>query len=246
MVDDIFTKAEKIREKIRNIDHQKKIEELEKDFKNKKITKEEYDKQWRKITISSLDSLSKLHKEQMKLRRDHSAEPEDIRYSILTDEEAEEELNSFELCDYKFDYLEKFDLINDTHDSFFYEDFIKFKSLDDFLEFNCVQNITYLGIPSYLFPNKLTDTNKDQLEIKDIGSLNSLKSLEELKFTDAFEWGGSYKINYYSSNKLPNIKKLEIEGLWDLNFLLNFENISDLSIYFPTEERDGDFKICDL
>ena len=49
MADDYFTKAEKIKQKVRNLDWEKKIKLLEKDFEDKKFSKQEFLEKKRQI-----------------------------------------------------------------------------------------------------------------------------------------------------------------------------------------------------
>ncbi|MDB3905784.1 hypothetical protein N9354_00560 [Alphaproteobacteria bacterium] len=244
MVEDYFTKVEKIKQKVRNLDFEKKLDQLKKDFKNKKISKEEYDELFRQCCLEVLDKMSAIHKEKIQLNKDHSAEPEDSEDSFLTDDEAAEILNVFEYSDYTNTYFEEFD----SSSWEYIEDFEKLNNLEEFIKFKCMKNVKSLKIKSNLFQNKLFPneySDKSRLIIKDIACLNSLKFLEVIKFNDSFDYG-SFKIDYFSSEELPNIKKMEIEGLWDLNFLLNFKNLFDLTITFPNDDEYKTIKKCDL
>ena len=90
------------------------------------------------------------------------------------------------------------------------------------------KKIEKLRIHSNYFSSEFMD--KDELLIKDIACLNKLNNLEELIF-DNDSGLHSFKIDYFSSAKLPNIKKLVIYDLWDFGFLQNFENLTDLTLY---------------
>ena len=76
MAEDYFTKAEKIKQKVRNLDWEKKIKLLEKDFEDKKFSKEEFLEKKRQVYIDVLDQMSSINQEKMKLNKDHSAEPD--------------------------------------------------------------------------------------------------------------------------------------------------------------------------
>ena len=85
MADDYFTKAEKIKQKVRNLDWEKKIKLLEKDFEDKKFSKEEFLEKKRQVYSEVLDQMSAINQEKIKLNKDHSAEP--IEDDYLSDEE---------------------------------------------------------------------------------------------------------------------------------------------------------------
>ena len=65
MADDYFTKAEKIKQKVRNLDWEKKIKLLEKDFKDKKFSKEEFLEKKRQVYIDVLDEMSEINQEKL-------------------------------------------------------------------------------------------------------------------------------------------------------------------------------------
>ena len=227
MADDYFTKAEKIKKKVRNLDWEKKIKLLEKDFEDKKFSKEEFLEKKRQVYIDVLDQMSAINQEKMKLNKDHSAEPEDFEDDVLSDEELEqlqETLTPFQYMSLKQEYLVDFD----SQDMDFFDDFRKFKNLENFVHWECVKKIEKLRIHSNYFSSEFMD--KDELLIKDIACLNKLNNLEELIF-DNDSGLHSFKIDYFSSAKLPNIKKLVIYDLWDFGFLQNFENLTDLTLY---------------
>ncbi len=227
MADDYFTKAEKIKQKVRNLDWKKKIKLLEKDFEDKKFSKEEFLEKKRQVYIDVLDQMSAINQEKMKLNKDHSAEPEDFEDDVLSDEELEqlqETLTPFQYMSLNQEYLVDFD----SQDMDFFDDFRKFKNLENFVHWECVKKIEKLRIHSNYFSSEFMD--KDELLIKDIACLNKLNNLEELIF-DNDSGLHSFKIDYFSSTKLPNIKKLVIYDLWDFGFLQNFENLTDLTLY---------------
>ena len=227
MADDYFTKAEKIKQKVRNLDWEKKIKLLEKDFEDKKFSKEEFLEKKRQVYIDVLDQMSAINQEKMKLNKDHSAEPEDFEDDVLSDEELEqlqETLTPFQYMSLNQEYLVDFD----SQDMDFFDDFRKFKNLENFVHWECVKKIEKLRIHSNYFSSEFMD--KDELLIKDIACLNKLNNLEELIF-DNDSGLHSFKIDYFSSAKLPNIKKLVIYDLWDFGFLQNFENLTDLTLY---------------
>ena len=227
MADDYFTKAEKIKQKVRNLDWEKKIKLLEKDFEDKKFSKEEFLEKKRQVYIDVLDEMSAINQEKMKLNKDHSAEPEDFEDDVLSDEELEqlqETLTPFQYMSLNQEYLVDFD----SQDMDFFDDFRKFKNLENFVHWECVKKIEKLRIHSNYFSSEFMD--KDELLIKDIACLNKLNNLEELIF-DNDSGLHSFKIDYFSSAKLPNIKKLVIYDLWDFGFLQNFENLTDLTLY---------------
>ena len=87
MADDYFTKAEKIKQKVRNLDWEKKIKLLEKDFEDKKFSKEEFLEKKRQVYLEVLDQMSEINQEKIKLNKDHSAEP--IEDDYLSDEDLE-------------------------------------------------------------------------------------------------------------------------------------------------------------
>ena len=242
MADDYFTKAEKIKQKVRNLDWEKKIKLLEKDFEDKKFSKEEFLEKKRQVYIDVLDQMSSINQEKMKLNKDHSAEPEDFEDDVLSDEELEqlqETLTPFQYMSLKQEYLVDFD----SQDMDFIDDFRKFKNLENFVHWECVKKIEKLRIQNYHFPSD--DEKKDFLVIKDIACLNELSKLEELVFDDESNLGDRIKVDYFSSKQLSNIKKLEIHGLWDLSFLQNFINLTDLTLYLP-DDSDKVIKNADL
>ena len=241
MADDYFTKAEKIKQKVRNLDWEKKIKLLEKDFEDKKFSKEEFLEKKRQVYIDVLDLMSAINQEKMKLNKDHSAEPEDFEDDVLSDEELEqlqETLTPFQYMSLKQEYLVDFD----SQDMDFIDDFRKFKNLENFVHWECVKKIEKLRIHSNYFSSELM--SKDELVIKDIACLNKLDQLEEIIFDDD-EGLHSFKTDYFSSSKLPNIKKLVIYDLWDFGFLQNFENLTDLTLYLP-DDSDKVIKNADL
>ena len=180
MADDYFTKAEKIKQKVRNLDWEKKIKLLEKDFEDKKFSKEEFLEKKRQVYIDVLDQMSAINQEKMKLNKDHSAEPEDFEDEFLSDEDLEvleEKLTPFQYMSLTKDYLGEFD----SEDIVFSDDFRKFENLENFVHWECVKKIEKLRIENYHFPS---DDEKDFLVIKDIACLNELSKLEELVFDD--------------------------------------------------------------
>ena len=200
MADDYFTKAEKIKQKVRNLDWEKKIKLLEKDFEDKKFSKEEFLEKKRQVYIDVLDQMSAINQEKMKLNKDHSAEPEDFEDDVLSDEELEqlqETLTPFQYMSLNQEYLVDFD----SQDMDFFDDFRKFKNLENFVHWECVKKIEKLRIHSNYFSSEFMD--KDELLIKDIACLNKLNNLEELIF-DHDSGLHSFKIDYFSSAKLPN------------------------------------------
>ncbi len=240
MADDYFTKAEKIKQKVRNLDWEKKIKLLEKDFEDKKFSKEEFLEKKRQVYLEVLDQMSEINQEKIKLNKDHSAEP--IEDDYLSDEDLEifqEQLTPFQYMSLTKDYLGEFD----SEDMDFSDDFRKFKNLENFVHWECVKKIEKLRIENYHFPSD--DEKKDFLVIKDIACLNELSKLEELVFDDESNLGDRIKVDYFSSKQLSNIKKLEIHGLWDLSFLQNFINLTDLTLYLP-DDSDKVIKNADL
>ena len=240
MAEDYFTKAEKIKQKVRNLDWEKKIKLLEKDFEDKKFSKEEFLEKKRQVYLEVLDQMSEINQEKIKLNKDHSAEP--IEDDYLSDEELEifqEQLTPFQYMSLTKDYLGEFD----SEDMDFSDDFRKFKNLENFVHWECVKKIEKLRIQNYHFPSD--DEKKDFLVIKDIACLNELSKLEELVFDDDGNLGDRIKVDYFSSKQLSNIKKLEIHGLWDLSFLQNFINLTDLTLYLP-DDSDKEIKNADL
>ena len=240
MADDYFTKAEKIKQKVRNLDWEKKIKLLEKDFEDKKFSKEEFLEKKRQIYSEVLDKMSEINQEKIKLNKDHSAEP--IEDDYLSDEDLEifqEQLTPFQYMSLTKDYLGEFD----SQDIVFSDDFRKFEKLENFVHWECVKKIEKLRIENYHFPSD--DEKKDFLVIKDIACLNELSKLEELVFDDESNLGDRIKVDYFSSKQLSNIKKLEIHGLWDLSFLQNFINLTDLTLYLP-DDSDKVIKNADL
>ena len=240
MAEDYFTKAEKIKQKVRNLDWEKKIKLLEKDFEDKKFSKEEFLEKKRQVYLEVLDQMSEINQEKMKLNKDHSAEPVEDDY--LSDEDLEifqEQLTPFQYMSLTKDYLGEFD----SQDIVFSDDFRKFKNLENFVHWECVKKIEKLRIENYHFPSD--DEKKDFLVIKDIACLNELSKLEELVFDDESNLGDRIKVDYFSSKQLSNIKKLEIHGLWDLRFLQNFINLTDLTLYLP-DDSDKVIKNADL
>ncbi len=240
MAEDYFTKAEKIKQKVRNLDWEKKIKLLEKDFEDKKFSKEEFLEKKRQVYLEVLDQMSEINQEKMKLNKDHSAEPVEDDY--LTDEDLEifqEQLTPFQYMSLTKDYLGEFD----SEDMDFSDDFRKFENLENFVHWECVKKIEKLRIENYHFPSD--DEKKDFLVIKDIACLNELSKLEELVFDDESGFADGIKVDYFSSKQLSNIKKLEIHGLWDLRFLQNFVNLTDLTLYLP-DDSDKEIKNSDL
>ncbi len=240
MVEDYFTKADKIKQKIRNLDWEKKIKLLEKDFEDKKFSKEEFLEKKRQVYLEVLDQMSEINQEKIKLNKDHSAEP--IEDDYLSDEDLEifqEQLTPFQYMSLTKDYLGEFD----SEDIVFSDDFRKFENLENFVHWECVKKIEKLRIENYHFPSD--DEKKDFLVIKDIACLNELSKLEELVFDDESNLGGRIKVDYFSSKQLSNIKKLKIHGLWDLSFLQNFINLTDLTLYLP-DDSDKVIKNADL
>jgi len=242
MAEDYFTKAEKIKQKVRNLDWEKKIKLLEKDFEDKKFSKEEFLEKKRQVYIDVLDEMSEINQEKMKLNKDHSAEPEDFEDEFLSDEDLEvleEKLTPFQYMSLTKDYLGEFD----SEDIVFSDDFRKFENLENFVHWECVKKIEKLRIENYHFPSD--DEKKDFLVIKDIACLNELSKLEELVFDNESNLGGHAKVDFFSSKQLSNIKKLKIHGLWDLSFLQNFINLTDLTLYLP-DDSDKVIKNADL
>ena len=240
MADDYFTKAEKIKQKVRNLDWEKKIKLLEKDFEDKKFSKEEFLEKKRQVYSEVLDQMSEINQEKMKLNKDHSAEP--IEDDYLSDEDLEifqEQLTPFQYMSLTKDYLGEFD----SQDIVFSDDFRKFKNLENFVHWECVKKIEKLRIHNSYFSSQFMD--KNELVIKDIACLNELSKLEELVFDDESGFGNGIKVDYFSSKQLSNIKKLEIHGLWDLRFLQNFINLTDLTLYLP-DDSDKVIKNADL
>ena len=240
MADDYFTKAEKIKQKVRNLDWEKKIKLLEKDFEDKKFSKEEFLEKKRQVYSEVLDQMSEINQEKIKLNKDHSAE--DFEDDVLSDEELEqlqETLTPFQYMSLKQEYLVDFD----SQDMDFIDDFRKFKNLENFVHWECVKKIEKLRIENYHFPSD--DEKKDFLVIKDIACLNELSKLEELVFDNESNLGGHVKVDFFSSKQLSNIKKLKIHGLWDLSFLQNFINLTDLTLYLP-DDSDKVIKNADL
>ena len=240
MADDYFTKAEKIKQKVRNLDWEKKIKLLEKDFEDKKFSKEEFLEKKRQVYLEVLDQMSEINQEKMKLNKDHSAEPVEDDY--LSDEDLEifqEQLTPFQYMSLTKDYLGEFD----SQDIVFSDDFRKFKNLENFVHWECVKKIEKLRIHNSYFSSQIMD--KNELVIKDIACLNELSKLEELVFDDESGFGNGIKVDYFSSKQLSNIKKLEIHGLWDLRFLQNFVNLTDLTLYLP-DDSDKVIKNADL
>tara|TARA_B100000886_G_scaffold12032_1_gene7801 strand:- start:142 stop:1125 length:984 start_codon:yes stop_codon:yes gene_type:complete len=242
MAEDYFTKAEKIKQKVRNLDWEKKIKLLEKDFEDKKFSKEEFLEKKRQVYIDVLDEMSEINQEKMKLNKDHSAEPEDFEDEFLSDEDLEvleEKLTPFQYMSLTKDYLGEFD----SQDIVFSDDFRKFEKLENFVHWECVKKIEKLRIHNSYFSSQIMD--KNELVIKDIACLNELSKLEELVFDDESGFGNGIKVDYFSSKQLSNIKKLEIHGLWDLRFLQNFVNLTDLTLYLP-DDSDKEIKNSDL
>ena len=242
MAEDYFTKAEKIKQKVRNLDWEKKIKLLEKDFEDKKFSKEEFLEKKRQVYIDVLDQMSAINQEKMKLNKDHSAEPEDFEDDVLSDEDLEvleERLTPFQYMSLTKDYLGEFD----SQDIVFSDDFRKFEKLENFVHWECVKKIEKLCIHNSFFSSEFMD--KNELVIKDIACLNELSKLEELVFDDASGFANGIKVDYFSSKQLSNIKKLEIHGLWDLSFLQNFINLTDLTLYLP-DNSDKVIKNADL
>ena len=240
MVEDYFTKAEKIKQKVRNLDWEKKIKLLEKDFEDKKFSKEEFLDKKRQVYSEVLDEMSEINQEKMKLNKDHSAEP--IEDDYLSDEDLEvlqEKLTPFQYMSLTKDYLGEFD----SQDIVFSDDFRKFENLENFVHWECVKKIEKLRIHNNYFSCEFMD--KNELVIKDIACLNELSKLEELVFDDEGNLGDRIKVDYFSSKQLSNIKKLEIHGLWDLRFLQNFINLTDLTLYLP-DDSDKVIKNADL
>ena len=241
MTEDYFTKAEKIKNKVRNLDWKKKIKLLEKDFEDKKFSKQEFIEKKKQVYLDVLDQMSEINQEKIKLNKDHSAEPEDFEDDFLSYEDLEvlkEKLTPFQYMSLTKDYLGEFD----SEDIVFRDDFSKFKNLEQFIHWECVKKIEILRIHCSYFSTELMD--KNALVIKDIGCLNKLENLKELVFDDD-EAIHTIKIDYFSSAKLPNIKKLVIYDLWDLSFLINFTNLSDLTLYLP-DDSDKVIKNADL
>ena len=242
MADDYFTKAEKIKQKVRNLDWEKKIKLLEKDFEDKKFSKEEFLEKKRQVYLEVLDQMSEINQEKMKLNKDHSVEPEDFEDEFLSDEDLEileEQLTPFQYMSLTKDYLGEFD----SQDIVFSDDFRKFEKLENFVHWECVKKIEKLRIHNSYFSSEFMD--KNELVIKDIACLNELSKLEELVFDDESNLGDRIKVDYFSSKQLSNIKKLEIHGLWDLSFLQNFINLTDLTLYLP-DDSDKVIKNADL
>ena len=240
MAEDYFTKAEKIKQKVRNLDWEKKIKLLEKDFEDKKFSKEEFLEKKRQVYLEVLDQMSEINQEKIKLNKDHSAEP--IEDDYLSDEELEifqEQLTPFQYMSLTKDYLVEFDSL----DIDFSDDFRKFKNLENFVHWECVKKIEKLRIHNSYFSSQIMD--KNELVIKDIACLNELSKLEELVFDDESGFGNGIKVDYFSSKQLSNIKKLEIHGLWDLRFLQNFINLTELTLYLP-DDSDKVIKNSDL
>ena len=240
MADDYFTKAEKIKQKVRNLDWEKKIKLLEKDFEDKKFSKEEFLEKKRQVYLEVLDQMSEINQEKIKLNKDHSAEP--IEDDYLSDEDLEvlqEKLTPFQYMSLTKDYLGEFD----SQDIVFSDDFRKFENLENFVHWECVKKIEKLRIHNNYFSSEFMD--KNELVIKDIACLNELSKLEELVFDDEGNLGDRIKVDYFSSKQLLNIKKLEIHGLWDLRFLQNFINLTDLTLYLP-DDSDKVIKNADL
>jgi len=240
MAEDYFTKAEKIKQKVRNLDWEKKIKLLEKDFEDKKFSKEEFLDKKRQVYSEVLDQMSEINQEKMKLNKDHSAEP--IEDDYLSDEDLEvlqEKLTPFQYMSLTKDYLGEFD----SQDIVFSDDFRKFENLENFVHWECVKKIEKLRIHNNYFSSEFMD--KNELVIKDIACLNELSKLEELVFDDEGNLGDRIKVDYFSSKQLSNIKKLEIHGLWDLRFLQNFINLTDLTLYLP-DDSDKVIKNADL
>ena len=240
MAEDYFTKAEKIKQKVRNLDWEKKIKLLEKDFEDKKFSKEEFLEKKRQVYLEVLDQMSEINQEKMKLNKDHSAEPVEDEY--LSDEDLEileERLTPFQYMSLTKDYLGEFD----SQDIVFSDDFRKFEKLENFVHWECVKKIEKLRIHNSYFSSQIMD--KNELVIKDIACLNELSKLEELVFDDESGFGNGIKVDYFSSKQLSNIKKLEIHGLWDLRFLQNFVNLTDLTLYLP-DDSDKEIKKSDL
>ena len=236
MADDYFTKAEKIKQKVRNLDWEKKIKLLEKDFEDKKFSKEEFLDKKRQVYSEVLDQMSEINQEKMKLNKDHSAEP--IEDDYLSDEDLEifqEQLTPFQYMSLTKDYLGEFD----SQDIVFSDDFRKFENLENFVHWECVKKIEKLRIHNNYFSCEFMD--KNELVIKDIACLNELSKLEELVFDDEGNLGDRIKVDYFSSKQLSNIKQLEIHGLWDLSFLQN--SFSDNhNIYETLEIIKNDLK----
>ena len=199
MADDYFTKAEKIKQKVRNLDWEKKIKLLEKDFEDKKFSKEEFLEKKRQVYLEVLDQMSEINQEKMKLNKDHSRRVEDDYLSYEDLEELKEKLTPFQYMSLTKDYLGEFD----SQDIVFSDDFRKFEKLENFVHWECVKKIEKLRIHSNYFSSEFMD--KDELLIKDIACLNKLNNLEELIF-DNDSGLHSFKIDYFSSLNFQILK----------------------------------------
>ena len=190
-------------------------------LKENKISQEEYDKQIKKSQmLKKLEEKMNIIDEKIfKLFQGKDDEPEDLDESQL------EEMNGFEIKDH---FRETFR--NDTYHPDDYEvfkDFDELNSLDQFVQYRCVQKLKKLTISPHYF----LKSYEEEPFITDIAPLAKIENLEELFFAQEDEY---YPIetDYYSSVQFPNINKLIVSDIYDCRFLLNFPNIESLTLEF--------------
>jgi len=164
------------------------------------------------------NDVKKLDDDIFKLFQGKDDEPEDLDESQL------EEMNGFEIKDH---FRETFR--NDTYHPDDYEvfkDFDELNSLDQFVQYRCVQKLKKLTISPHYF----LKSYEEEPFITDIAPLAKIENLEELFFGQ--EDSDFMQIDYYSSVQFPNINKLIVSAIYDCRFLLNFPNIESLTLEF--------------
>jgi len=193
-------------------------EEIDKLFKNNKITKEEHKKKQTEISREFAESILKTLDNRIDDRREND----------IIDEGELANKNIFENKDYLgliFDddtlNVNNFNLAYDIHD-----DFEALKNLDEFVQYKCVQQLKKLSIsPSYF-----EHSHSYPMLIKDIAPLAKIKNLEELFFAE--EHVNELEIDYYSSESLPSVKNLKVTNIYDCSFIKNFPNLESLTLDF--------------
>ena len=189
-------------------------EELNLLLKENKITKEEYDKRQVEITKEVGEAILQTLENRIGNRAENS----------ILEETGYVDGSVFENKDFAGLTFDD-DTLNVNYD-FHKEDFEALKSLDEFVQYNCVQELKKLTIsPSYF-----EHSHSYPMLIKDIAPLAKIKNLEELFFAEEHIF--ELEIDYYSSESLPSVKNLKVTNIYDCSFIQNFPNLESLSLDF--------------
>ena len=189
-------------------------EELNLLLKENKITKEEYDKRQVEITKEVGEAILQT----LENRIGNSAE------NSILEETGYVDGSVFENKDFAGLTFDD-DTLNVSYD-FHKEDFEALKNLDEFVQYNCVQELKKLTIsPSYF-----EHSHSYPMLIKDLAPLAKIKNLEELFFSEQHIF--DLQTDYYSSESLPSVKNLKVSNIYDCSFIKNFPNLESLTLDF--------------